>query len=104
VLLASGPAQADATDFELEATLGTEVYGILSNPFLDRSFRTVGYRIHVTTNTDGTWSYEEEGLLQIPGRDEIFRHADRNTLTRIAEPTPNPLASQNLAELEQSRE
>ncbi|MDQ1429909.1 MAG: hypothetical protein QOF40_511, partial [Actinomycetota bacterium] len=41
VLLASGPAQADAREFELEATLGTEVYGILSNPFLDRSFRTV---------------------------------------------------------------
>ncbi len=92
VLLASGPAEADATEFELTATVGSEVYGILSNPFLDRAFRTLSYRIHVTVNDDGTWSYEEEGVLDIPGNDEPFRHIDRNTLSRIAAPTPNPLA------------
>ena len=92
VLLASGRADVDATDFELTATLGSETFGILSNPFLDRSFRTVGYRIHVTSHPDGTWSYEEEGRLQIPGRADIFHHTDRNTLGRVAEPTPNPLA------------
>jgi len=93
VLLASGPATADATDFELNAVIGSEVYGILSNPFLDQSFRTVSYRIHVTVNADGTWSYEEEGKLQIPDRDELFSHIDRNTLTKIGEPVPNPLAA-----------
>jgi hypothetical protein len=93
VLLASGPATADATDFELTAVVGTEVYGILSNPFLDQSFRTVSYRIHVTVNDDGTWSYEEEGRLQIPDRAELFSHTDRNTLTKIGEPVPNPLAA-----------
>jgi hypothetical protein len=92
VLLASGSAREDATDFELTATVGSEVHGILSNPFLDQSFRTVSYRIHVTVNNDGTWSYEEEGLLAIPGTEALFRHIDRNTLTRIALPTPNPLA------------
>jgi hypothetical protein len=92
VLLASGPAAVDATDFELSATLGTEVHGILSNPFLDESFRTLSYRIHVTINGDGTWSYEEEGVLQIPGRDEPFSHTDRNTLTKIGPPELNPLA------------
>jgi hypothetical protein len=46
----------------------------------------------VTVNGDGTWSYEEEGVLQIPGREEPFHHIDRNTLTRIEAPTPNPLA------------
>jgi hypothetical protein len=92
VLLASGPAEVGATDFELRATLGSEVYGILSNPFLDQSFRTVSYRIHVTVNDDGTWSYEEEGQLQIPNTTALFRHIDRNTLTRTALPTPNPLA------------
>jgi hypothetical protein len=93
VLLASGPATADETDFELHAVIGSEVYGILSNPFLEQSFRTVSYRIHVTTNADGTWSYEEEGKLQIPDRDELFSHTDRNTLTKIGEPIPNPLAA-----------
>jgi hypothetical protein len=92
VLLASGPAGPDATEFELTATVGTEVYGILSNPFLDEAFRTLSYRIHITVNGDGTWSYEEEGVLQIPGRTETFSHIDRNTLTKIAPPELNPLA------------
>jgi hypothetical protein len=92
VLLASGPATAHGTEFELTATVGSETYGILSNPFLDRNFRTVSYRIHVTVAADGTWSYEEEGLLQVPGRSELFPHTDRNTLTRVAPPQPNPLA------------
>ncbi len=92
VLLASGPAAPDATEFELTAIAGTEVHGILSNPFLEQSFRTVSYRIHVTVNDDGTWSYEEEGVLQIPGRDEPFSHIDRNTLTKIGPPQLNPLA------------
>ncbi len=43
-------------------------------------------------NSDDTWSYEEEGVLQIPDREEPFRHTDRNTLRRTAYPTPNPLA------------
>ena len=93
VLLANGPAAADATEFELHAALGTEVYGILSNPFLQTNFRTLSYRIHVTVNDDGTWSYEEEGMLDIPGQDEPFSHLDINTLTRVAPPNPNPLAA-----------
>jgi hypothetical protein len=92
VLLASGPAAPDATDFTLTAAVGSEVYGILSNPFLDQSFRTLSYRIHVTVNDDGTWSYEEEGVLQIPGQDETFSHTDRNTLSKVAPPDLNPLA------------
>jgi hypothetical protein len=93
VLLASGPAEPDATDFELKATVGSEIYGILSNPFLDEAFRTLSYRIHVTVNEDASWSYEEEGVLEIPGRAEPFSHVDRNTLTRIAPPELNPLAA-----------
>jgi hypothetical protein len=92
VLLASGPAEPDATDFELTAIAGSEEHGILSTPFLREAFRTLSYRIHVTINEDGTWSYEEEGVLQIPDRAEPFSHIDRNTLTRVAPPQPNPLA------------
>lgn len=92
VLLASGPANSDAREFELTATVGSEVHGILSNPFLDQAFRTLNYRIHISINGDGTWSYEEEGVLEIPGRKELFSHIDRNTLTRIGPPELNPLA------------
>jgi hypothetical protein len=93
VLLASGPATADATEFELEAHLGSQVYGILSNPFLDKSFRTVSYRIRVTIHSPDSWSYEEEGRMEIPDRADLFPHIDRNTLTRVGAPTPNPLAA-----------
>ena len=92
VLLAGGDADPDATEFEVRAAVGSEVYGILSNPFLDQAFRTLSYRMKVTVHPDGTWSYEEEGVLDIPDRDEPFSHIDRNTLTRIGPPTPNPLA------------
>ncbi len=97
VLLAGGTAEPDATDFEVNATVGSEIYGILSNPFLDRSFRTLSYRMHVTVNPDGTWSYEQDGVLDIPDRPGPFHHIDRNTLRRVAPATPNPLA---LAEAE----
>jgi hypothetical protein len=72
--------------------VGSETYGILSNPFLNEAFRTLSFRMHVSANDDGTWSYEEDAVLEIPGRDEPFHHTDRNTLTRVREPVPNPLA------------
>jgi hypothetical protein len=97
VLLAGGEAEPDATEFEVRAEVGSEIYGILSNPFLDEAFRTLSYRMAVTVHPDGRWSYEEEGVLEIPGRDAPFPHTDRNTLTRIGPPTPNPLAQEAAA-------
>jgi hypothetical protein len=91
VLLAAGSAEADATEFEVAATMGAEDYGILSNPFLNSAFRTVGFQMRVTVNKDGTWSYEEHTQLRMPDREGLVQHVDRNTLTRIGEPTPNPL-------------
>jgi hypothetical protein len=90
--LAVGKASPGAKRFELVATRGTEVYGICSNPFLEYAFKTVEYRIQVTINDDGTWSYDEDTVLMIRGQTQPFHHTDRNTLTRIAAPTPNPLA------------
>ncbi len=98
VLLAGGSAQPDATEFEVRATVGSEVYGILSNPFLDQAFRTLSYRMNVTTHPDGTWSYEEEGVLVVPERDQPVSHIDRNTLVRVGPPRPNPLAGAILSE------
>ncbi len=94
VLLAGGAADPGATEFEVRAAVGSEVYGILSNPYLDQAFRTLSYRMAVAIHPDGTWSYEEEGVLSIPDREEPFSHIDRNTLTRVADPTLNPLAEE----------
>ena len=90
--MAAGTAAADAKSFELVATQGLSTWGICSVPFLEHAFKTTEFRITVTAYDDGSWGYEEDTVLQIRGRDEPFHHTDRNRLTRIAEPTPNPLA------------
>ena len=92
VLLAAGPAAAHDTEFEVRAVIDSPIYGILSNPFLDRAFRTVGFRMRVSINPDGTWSYDEQTDLVVIGRDEVYAHVDRNTLSRVAGPQLNPLA------------
>src|SRR5581483_3668246 len=93
VLLAAGTAEPDATEFEVSATLGSEVYGILSNPFLDAAFRTVAFRMRITVHGDDTWSYEEHTTLHMPDRPGPVDHLDRNTLRRVGPPAPNPLAA-----------
>jgi hypothetical protein len=92
IAMAAGQAAADAKSFELVATQGLDTYGICSVPFLHQAFRTTEFRIQVTVNADNTWSYDEDTVLQIQGQAEPFHHTDRNTLTRIGEATPNPLA------------
>jgi len=90
--MASGQAAADATSFELVATQGLDTFGICSAPFLHQAFKTTEFRIKVTINADGTWGYDEDTVLQIRGLDQPFHHTDRNLLSKVAEPTPNPLA------------
>jgi hypothetical protein len=92
VAMAVGQASADATEFEMVATQGASTFGICSTPFLEHAFKTLEFRIKVTIHPDGTWSYDEDTVLQIKGQAEPFHHTDRNTLTKLAEPTPNPLA------------
>ena len=94
VLLAGGTAEPDATEFEVRAALGSDTYGIASNPFLDRAFRTLSFRMTVTVHRDGSWSYDEEAVLQTPDRDEPYLHTDRNVLRRVSPPSPNPLAAE----------
>jgi hypothetical protein len=94
VAMAAGQANADATEFELVATHGLETYGICSAPFLQHAFKTTEFRIKVKINADGTWGYDEDTVLMIQGQAEPFHHTDRNTLHKVAEPTPNPLQAE----------
>ena len=94
VVLASGPATADAKTFTVTATRGSTSQGIVSNPFLEKNFTTVEFRMTVTINDDGTWSYEEHTMMEMPDRPGPVDHIDRNTLHRVAAPTPNPLAGE----------
>lgn len=90
--MAVGKASADATSFELVATHGSDTYGICSTPFLEHAFKTVEYRIKVTIHPDGTWSYDQDTVMMIRGQEEPFHHTDHNTLRKVGEPTPNPMA------------
>ena len=90
--MASGQASADARAFELVATQGLDSWGICSAPFLLYAFKTVEFRVQVSFNDDGTWGYTEDTVLMIHGQAEPFHHTDRNLLTKIGEPTANPLA------------
>jgi hypothetical protein len=82
-VLAGGTVEPDATSFELSAELGSPIYGICSNPFLDREFKTVRYELKLTVHEDGSFSYFEDTQMQMKGRTELFHHTDQNTLKRV---------------------
>ena len=92
VALAVGKAARDAKSFEVVAKRGTTEYGICSTPFLENAFTTTEFHMKVTVNPDGSWSYEEDTVLLVRGQADPFHHTDRNTLVRVGDPTPNPLA------------
>ncbi len=89
--LASGHAKPGDLRLAVSAARGPTNYGICSTDFLEYAFRTDAYQLEITFNADGSWSYVSNTTLIVRGRPEPFMHRDVNTLTKIAEPTPNPL-------------
>jgi hypothetical protein len=67
----------------LAARVGSETYGICSNQFLEREFKTIRYDLKVTIHNENSFSYDEDTQLQIKGQGEPFHHTDKNTLNRI---------------------
>lgn len=90
--LAGGQASPDGAGILVRAERGAPGYGICSTDFLEWAFRTGSYELDVRFEADGGWSYVSTTMLKVRGRDEPFRHVDRNTLRKVAEPRPNPLA------------
>jgi hypothetical protein len=90
--LAGGRAKPGDDRLVVTATRGDTEHGICSTAFLEHAFRTESYRLEVSFAADGTWSYVSDTMLVVRGQAEPFRHRDRNTLTKVAEPTPNLLA------------
>ncbi len=81
-VLAGGTVEPDARSFTLSADAGSETYGICSNRFLDKEFKTVRYELTVTLHDASRFSYEEDTQMKIKGQDALFHHIDKNTLTR----------------------
>ncbi len=82
-VIAGGTVEPNAREFQLAADAGSEIYGICSNQFLDREFKTVRYELKVTVHDENSFSYKEDTQLKIKDQDKLFHHTDENTLKRI---------------------
>jgi hypothetical protein len=82
-ILAGGPATQDATSFTMKATVGDEVYGVLSNPYLAANAQTTAYEVTITFNDDGSFTYESTTTIDHARCDDPLLHTDRNTLDRV---------------------
>ena len=80
---AGGDAEADSKSFHMEAEVGSETYGILSNKFLDETYKTKKYVLDVSIHDDGKFSYRQDTQLWIPINEAIFHHTDENTLEKV---------------------
>ena len=49
-------------------------------------------RVYIVFNPDGSWSHVTDTTLTVHGRSTPFAHRDQNTLVKVSEPLPNPLA------------
>ena len=84
VVIAGGPATADAKSFTMTAECGSEMYGILSNKYLAEQARTSRYEVTISVGVD-TWSYEETSVIDVKRFGSVLEHTDLNTLHRVAE-------------------
>jgi hypothetical protein len=81
-LLAGGPAHAEDTEFTLQAEVGSETYGILSNQYLAIAARTVLYQCMVKVDGD-SFSYEQTTTVDVKAMGGPMEHTDKNRLHRI---------------------
>lgn len=82
-VIAGGGAKPNDTQFKVSAKLGSATYGICSNEFLDREFRTVAYHYEFKSLGSDSIQYESDTVIQIKDQKELFHHTDKNTLKRV---------------------
>ena len=84
-LLAGGAAASDATTLTMQAEVGSETYGILSNQYLDVKAKTVLYQVTVTIDGPTSGPTRRPPRCTSSKMDEPFAHTDRNTLKRVTD-------------------
>ena len=67
----------------MRAEVGSEVYGIMSNPYLATQARAITYEVTITVG-DGTWTYASNLAIEHTRWHEVVAHTDRNTLHRVS--------------------
>jgi hypothetical protein len=84
VVNAGGTVAPDADRYTLAAEVGSQVFGVMSNPFLDAVYRTVRFEMTVIHHADGSFTYEQNTQLLMRNDITPFDHTDRNTLRKVA--------------------
>ena len=82
-LLAGGEVSETGkkTTFDVEATAGSDSYGIVQSPFMLEKAKTTGFKMILSVE-ENTLSYREVTSLHIYGKN--FEHVDENMLQRIS--------------------
>ena len=84
-IVAGAIVAPDATTFTLEANVGSQTYGILSNNWLDKNAQAIRYEVTLDTSVEGEFTYSETTVIHHARMPEQVVHTDRNTLRRIAD-------------------
>jgi hypothetical protein len=86
VMLAGGTCADNARGFRLHSALGDTCYGVLENRYLSANATTRRYECTVMVNDDGSWSYDEDSMVEHVALDgEELHHSDSNTLYKIGD-------------------
>lgn len=80
---AGGTTEDESKDFTVSAEAESETYGISSNLFLEKEFKSVRYDITFKQVDENTFSYDENTQIKIKGQDELFQHTEKNILKRV---------------------
>ncbi|HKA92891.1 MAG TPA: heme-binding beta-barrel domain-containing protein [Acidimicrobiia bacterium] len=80
VVLAGGSARPG--DTEITVSTDMEGFGILSNPHLTTTARTIGFLMTVDLSKPDEFTYDQQTFMYQPHREDVYCHRDRNTLVR----------------------
>ena len=83
-LIAGGTVEPSARSFKIASKEGSPCYGILHNLFIEKEFKIVGFDLAIDMAADGkSFTYDQDTILRLKGRTDLFHHRDKNTLRRI---------------------
>jgi hypothetical protein len=83
VVIAGGTAAAGDTEYNLNAKLGVQTYGILSNHYLDENAKTVQFDCGIKIDGE-SFSYDETTIYEHYRSKDPIMHTDRNTLKLVS--------------------
>lgn len=80
---AGGIYNSNKNSFRLSAKVGDHIYGISSNEFLDREFKSMSYDLEIEKINEDTFTYRENTQIKMPKMDKLFQHTEENTLVKV---------------------